>query len=512
LAGTLPAADWRLFRSGNIDVVTDGKDAVARQALNSLDQVRYLTARWLAKTEVDAVLGVRMVVSTGVPPRPWFLCRDGYLASGLAPVTLRGYATLLLEGNAQRLPAFAEDGMLDVLAQLSADGPRITLGVPAQPTKTWAGMFYLLTSEDYAGRMRVFLSNLQQDAPIDTASRNSLGKPWAEIEKEMDAYWTARRFQPAQLSGAPIAPERQYRERPMDQADAARHAADAKRGTPPPVAELAEDARPESKNAVALVAAGDAEPSTRIAREMFERAAELAPRWAEPHVKLAALESDLARRIPRLKKALTLRPRDALLWETLAEAQTQGQLFNDAAVSYRNAERAAATEEERASIERRRREYEQSKLDLVAAAKKKEAEEKARELEQLKNEALARVRAAEAKANAQLQASAPKSNASGAAPVNWDQLNGGKQPDGKLEGKIERVDCVGNQTRISVRAGTKLVRLNAEPSRLVLAGAGEMKLACGIQRPAREATIEYFVGADAKAGTAGEAARIEFRN
>jgi hypothetical protein len=218
LAHTLGAADWRLFRVGSLDLVTDGKDPAARQALTSLEQVRHLTARWLAKTEVDTVLGTRLILSTTVPPKPWFLCRDGYLASGLTPETLRGYAALLMEANAQRMPRFAEEGMLDVLAQLSAEGPRIALNVPAQPTKTWAGMFYLLTHEDYASRMRVFLSNLQQDAPIDTASRNSLGKSWADVQTEMDAYWNARSFQPAQLSGAPIAPERQYRDRPIDQA------------------------------------------------------------------------------------------------------------------------------------------------------------------------------------------------------------------------------------------------------------------------------------------------------
>jgi hypothetical protein len=179
-------------------------------------------------------------------------------------------------------------------------------------------------------------------------------------------------------------------------------------------------------------------------------------------------------------------------------------------VSYRNAERAAADETERASIERRRREYEQSKLDLVAAQKKKEEEEKQRELQKLKDEALARVRAADSKANAQLQANATQSNA---APVAWSDLNpSGKVPDGKFEGKLERVDCVGKETRISVRAGRSLMRLNAEPSKLVLAGAGEMTLVCGVQKKPRDVAIEYFTRADAKAGTAGDAVRIDFRN
>jgi hypothetical protein len=285
-------------------------------------------------------------------------------------------------------------------------------------------------------------------------------------------------------------------------------ATDAKRGTAPPISELAEDANPESKNAVALVAAADAEPSTRIARDMFTRASEVAPRWAEPHVKLAELESDLARRIPRLKKAVSLRPRDARLWETLAEAQQQAELFNDAAISFRNAERAAADEPERASIERRRREYDQSKLDLIAAVKKKEEEEKQRELQKLKDEALARVRAAETKANAQLQAS---SNGSTAAPVNWTELNGGKAPDAKLEGRLERVDCTGNQTRITVRSGNNVMRLNVDLGTLVITGTGDLRLVCGVQKPPRSAAVEYFTQADAKTSTAGIAARIEFR-
>jgi hypothetical protein len=486
-------------------VVTDGKDAPARSALNALDQVRYLVARWLGKTEVDTPLNARLMLATGAPPRPWFLCRDGYLASGLSPAVLRGYAALLLDANAQRMAPFAEEGILAVLGEVSADGPRITLGVPKEPTKNWAALFYLLTNEAYAVRSRVFLSNLQQDAPIDVASRNSLGKPWEDIQKEMDAYWTARSFQPAQISGAPIAPERQYRERPIETAEAQKHVADAKRGTAPDGKELAAEANPDSTNAVALFLAADDEPSTRIARDMLELASKLAPRWGDPHVEIAKLESDLARRIPRFKKALTLKPRDAELWTTLAEAQTQAQLYNDAAVSYRNAERAAANEEERTALAKRRKDYEQSKLDLVAEAKKKAEEEKARELQKLKDEAMERIRAAESKANAQA------GPVSGAAPVSWKDLNGGKVPDAMAEGLLERVDCLNGQTMVTVRAGGKSLKLAADLATLVIAGVQPLRLACGVQRPPRPVAVEYFNTPDAKAATAGQAARIEYR-
>ncbi len=76
------------------------------------------------------------------------------------------------------------------------------------------------------------------------------------------------------------------------------------------------------------------------------------PKWAEPQFKIAALETDPARKIARLKMAASLAPRNAIYWQTLATAQAAANLFADAEKSWTAAERAAGTPQEKEQIHR----------------------------------------------------------------------------------------------------------------------------------------------------------------
>jgi hypothetical protein len=49
-----------------------------------------------------------------------------------------------------------------------------------------------------------------------------------------------------------------------------------------------------------------------------------------------------------------------------------------------------------------------------------------------------------------------------------------------------------------------------DPGKIAISGGGEQTLGCGVQKP-RRVTIEYFAKPDAKLGTAGEVATIEFQ-
>ncbi len=77
-----------------------------------------------------------------------------------------------------------------------------------------------------------------------------------------------------------------------------------------------------------------------------------------------------------------------------------------------------------------------------------------------------------------------------ASPKALDWWNG---PDasGKLDGTLQRFDCLGRQARLVVLNGTgKIVQLLVpDPSQIVLSGGGKLTLACGPQKPARKVLV-----------------------
>jgi hypothetical protein len=91
----------------------------------------------------------------------------------------------------------------------------------------------------------------------------------------------------------------------------------------------------------------------------------------------------------------------------------------------------------------------------------------------------------------------------------WDD----KTPKQTLIGTLEKVDCLRNLARLVLRGsdGKPVQLLVSDPSKVVFSGAGgDLSLGCGVQKPARRLKIEYVPKVDAKLGTVGEAAFIEF--
>ena len=101
---------WIEIRSGPFDVLSDAGDRPAREALNQLEQVRYLVGTALGKLDLTTVWPVRVVVRKAGPPVPLTWTRDSYtgaLTAG-APIPrawLRECIRLLIESNARRMPA-----------------------------------------------------------------------------------------------------------------------------------------------------------------------------------------------------------------------------------------------------------------------------------------------------------------------------------------------------------------------------------------------------------------------
>ena len=112
-----------------------------------------------------------------------------------------------------------------------------------------------------------------------------------------------------------------------------------------------------------------------------------------PPAKVWRAVTDPARRVLPLKNAANLEPRNANYWRALAEAQDGAKLFTDATKSWGEAERASETQSEKERIHQARLATEQERV-AQSLAEKAEARRKAdQEIQDLKNRALADIRA-----------------------------------------------------------------------------------------------------------------------
>jgi len=535
LAAAAPAADWNYFKSGPVEVWTDHDDEPARRLLAHFDQTRWLLAKTLGKTEVNPLWPVRlMVLKPGKTPaqyrtRELRLSRDAYTAGleskdEIPAAWTAAYLRLLMRDDVKPMPAPFEDGLVSALSTLRVEMSRITAGAPPATGRNldWARMHLLAVNPDYAGRVRVFFGVLQQGAPIDSAARNAFEKTEAELQKLVENYFAAGKFDTFPISGKPLNPQRDYRSFPGhpqraellladlltgNAAQAAyrallsrRPTADAFEGAGMYAEAVAKDS--DSARAWYRYAADEKDMARRQAA--LRKAMELNPRWAEPHQRWADGETDPVRRSIVAKKAAELDPRATASWIALAEAQQDAKDFAAANQSWRMAERSVSDPVQREAIEKRRLQYERQRLDLKAAERRRKEEEKKRELDELKQKALADIRAAEARANAGNSPTDPSQKV-----LPW--WNG---PTGKpVTGKLERVDCLSGIARLVIRdARNRLSQYKVlDPSQVAITGAGELTLACGPQRPPRAIKLEYKAVADEKLATAGNVLTIEFR-
>ena len=527
---------WIEIRSGPFDVLSDAGDRPAREALNQLEQVRYLVGTALGKLDLTTVWPVRVVVRKAGPPVPLTWTRDSYtgaLTAG-APIPrawLRECIRLLIESNARRMPAGIEAGLEEFYSTVEAVSTKVTLGQPpAERTLAWARIHLLVTDPAYSGKLRALLYNLQQGADAEPAYRNAFAKTQAEIDKQAAAQLAAGNFTTIVVGGRPLDPRRDFtaQDAPapfpqmvvadltpgeasyrslLNYAPAAAHEG---LGFVSLAGNAKEEARKEfaaaigagSSSARAWLEQGRLEPEK--ARAAFEKAAALNPLWAEPHALLAEVESDPSRKLNELKIAAQLEPRNAARWRALAEFNLQHDRYTEASKAWAAAETASVDEAERESVREAQRSIEGRRLDYEAAERRRREEEKQRDLQKLKDEALARVRAAEAKANA--GAPAPPA---GRQIVDWSQM---PAASGNARGKLTRIDCASGVMRLALAGDDgKPLRLALRESARVMAFDGEkIELACGVQKVVRTVAVEFFPKKDAKLGTDGEVVTLEF--
>jgi hypothetical protein len=308
----------------------------------------------------------------------------------------------------------------------------------------------------------------------------------AKLAAQAEAYLKAGKFEASQVNGKALNPNRDFIEKNLDKAtvDALLAELDAKGKSFPPDSPRGLMAK-----------------NTLPALELAMRAN---PKWAEPHFKAAALESDAGRKIAQLKMAATLAPRNAIYWQTLATSQAAANLYADAEKSWTAAERAAGSPEEKARIHQAKLNLEASRAEFEAAEKRRQLDEEARDLQRVKDNAAAEIHAVEQAANQRL--AADHGNIKGAVPWFGD-------PTGqKVSGTLTRVDCLKGPLRLTIQqTGFPVRLLIRDPKQLtVAADSGQAEFGCGVQRPARRIEVQHDGKADAKFGTMGDILVVKF--
>lgn len=505
----LASADdrWIFVRSGPFEVWTDGPDKQAKLRLLEAEQFRHAFGYLLGKPDLKTTFPVRIylikdkkaprVVNQLRPVRD-LLVSNIYGEDSLNADWRRAMARQFLEANAKRFTPEIEEGLIEVLAPLEVNGTRLTLEAtePGKRSAGWARLHLLTTDPRFAGKLRVFLSNLENGVDVNAAAKNAFEITGAEIDRLAAEHAKKSAFEAASLPGRPLSWERDFPVRNPSPEAMKIARADAGLGryedaTGPEALEsqgkFAEAVAAGSKSAMAWYQLGLTEKDALQASVAFKKAAELNPAWPEPHVEMAKREAAVpARALTAWKAAAALAPRNIAIWKQYALTAIATNQYADAAKAWAGAERAAATDAERAGVRQARLEVEEKRAEFTENERQRAREEREREMQRLKNETLSAIREAEAKANSRL--------GQGPAPENvekwWDDGLGPKQ---RIEGMLERVDCSARgAARVAVRENGKLSLIPVkEPRKIAIVGAKEATLPCGVQRPARKVLVEH---------------------
>ncbi len=499
-ATQLPAADWIEYRSGPFHVFTDAGDKAGRERLTQLEQIRFVLGTLIGKPELTTIWPLNFVVFNNqkalaphLLPKPIVEGGSSNLMAWSADTgtprdLVRAIVELLLNDNSGRMPPEIETGLADLFSTIQVNATRVAIGAPlpagelkGNRLRIWAKLQMLATRPEYSGKFRIYINNLQNAGEEDAAARNAFDVNAQKLNAAVDAYLMAGAFEAAPVSGKAVAPNRDFIEKNVDKpaVDALIAELDAKGKTFPP----------ESPRGLL---AKNTLPS-------LDLAAKANPKWAEPHFKMAALETGLAAQIGHLKQAAALDPRNAEYWQKLAETQAEANLFEDADKSWTAAERAARSPEERGRIHQAKLDLEDRRAQAVMDARRQRQEEEARELARVKNAAAEEVRAAERAANSRMAANA--GNVQGAVP--WF----GDATGVKLFGMLTRVECAGPILKLTVQPETGMpvkVIVRDQKQLTVAADSQEPVFTCGIQKPTSRIEIQHNGKPDAKQGTAGD--------
>jgi hypothetical protein len=435
-------------------------------------------------------------------------------------------AGILLDANTPRLPGEVESGLRQLFDTLEAKGSRVTWGgPPPHPDINWARIQLFATKFEYSASFHIFLKSLQSGGTFRAAEQNAFHQPADTLEKEAAARLASANWQAVPVSGRPLDPRRDFGLHSVDSVVAEVYLADSQLVNDRKAAQRAYQSAIEAGSASAALGyeglaqlahweGSDSGPYLDDARKwgshsapvyvasaeglppeqaipLLKRAAQLNERWAEPIYLQAQLTENAAEKETLLKAATELNRREPEYWITLAQTQTTDGHAAAAQGSWLRAEEAAGSESERERIHQMRLDSEEARLNAADKAREEEREAVHVANRRAQQSQAARIRAAEQKANRQLDAE------SGSPPptdvVPWTDV----VPHKQMNGVLTHVDCLGSDARLTVRSR------DGSSTSLLLRNSSEFNLACGDQHPAPRLFVSYAVQSDERFKTSG---------
>lgn len=494
------AAAWTEYRIGPLKVISNAGDNAARERLTEMEQIRHVLGGMLAKDplrpeELKAIWPITLVLFDSPRELAAYALAEPFIDGGSAnlsaaaagvepsPAWRHEVARQLIEANAGRMPQEIETALADLFSTISVRATRVEIGappaagaLPAGRKRAWALLHMLATRPEYAGRLRVYLRNLQ-GGDLKLAARNTFNLEPEELDRRVDAYLAAGRFETVPVNGKALNPRRDFYERRLEDGEVRQLLGELKAA--------AKSFPPESARGLAALGTPDA----------LARAAAANPQWGEPHFRMAALLADPRAKIAPLEKATQLEPRKLAYWEALAEAQTAAGMFVEASRTWVRAEQAASSEAERERLRAARKAIEQQRVEAEIAAANKARDEAEARLRRVMAESDARIRAAE---QAAIAANRTETAPETGQPVPFAEVFGTRV---RLTGRLTAVDCVDTALRLVIlRDDGSTANALVEASPVV---DGKPVFACGAVNPPRRIEVVHDGKPDARRGVEG---------
>jgi hypothetical protein len=550
LPAALLADHWTKFTAGPYEIYTDAGTHAGRETLVRFEEFRHAVAEVLGETELQTQLPVRILLFKNAEgwttPEPVSEGRASYnivlsekdIAKGaVSPSVYSALTRLFLESNSTRMPAKYEHGLAEFFSTFSIKDIRITVGAPPPNADLdWARIHLLVTDPAYFGKLRVLLYNLRKGAAEEPSYRNAFNKSQAEVEAQVKRRFEEHDVATTSISSKPMA-ERDFPEREVSESDAhlvkadllageksaaeyealirsGVHSAEAEEGLglialrekrpAEAKAHFADAMRDGSSSARCYIEYAKLETDNAKASTALLKAAGINPKLDEPFALLAERDTDPEKRLAHWKLAAERNPRNSSYWQHLAEAYLEDHNYEGAARAWTSGEQSATDPATRTRMHEARMQVEEQRLDYETAEKRRKADEEARELARLKDEARSEVHALEKK-----YGDGRSADDMHAIPW-WDDP---KTP-AKAAGMLNRSECLaGSQARLTIVTDDHktLKLLVLDPSKLAISGKGDLTFRCGPALKPRRIAVGYTPKTNARLATSGEVAVIEFQ-
>ncbi len=534
---------WIKARLGSFEAVSDDGRRSATQALSQFEQFSFALGSAMGKPDLALDPPPLIIVfrkeqdMRAQCPAGLSMGRNRMMActtaEGQLPQSLlRDLTHELVADNFPRMPVPIERAIETFFSTVQSNAVKVTWGAPPPPaeqTREWALLHFIITQPDYAGNARIYLRNLIAGMDPNDAEKNAFGEDAAKFHADVDRYFNAGVFNTAAAPNRPLNPDRDFTtteltsdEGELMHADlltpasaaiyqsllkAGQHVAEDNEGLAalalrrndfPNVRRYMEAARiAGTKNFYMLTEYAKLEIDEDMAIEILKEALTLDPKYAEAHWVFGEKVSEPARRMAEWKQAVNLAPGNYDWWARYARLCIDQKQYAEAGRAWMAAAQAAPDPKLREQYLDARGKIEQQRLDAEAEERRQQQEAEERDINRLKEQARKELADAEAHANPD-----PLSAAEAAKAVPWF----GDSGSAKLTGTLLRVDCEGKQLRLTVKddAGKTQILLVPDTGQFELKGV--QTLACGAQKASR-VTVSYKPAA---ASAPAEATSLEF--